>query len=219
MEQCRSALCTDQNTTGVYTWYSADTLYTTTTPCLFAPPYGWWSATADPDSSCSLLSDTLLICPEMMLEQNGNLLTASDLPGTYSCIFDGDTIPNAGQASLAVGASGIYTVTLVMPVGCTITTSILGLGPNSIEEIQGGHGLSIIPNPNSGSFQLLSGALQGKACMLQIMDLTGRIVHAERIAQCSSAQPIQVLHLNQGTYFVEVVAGTERYIGKLVLEQ
>lgn len=214
-----SLLCADQSVTGAYQWFRDGELFTTTTtPCLYDPPIGWWYAIAAPDSGCVHLSDSLLTCPEIFLENTGTHIHAIGAGGLIRWTLNGDTIQYYGYY-LPITVSGEYTVTSTLSHGCVVTATMYVDVLVGMDGPDGEAPLRIIPNPTNGTFRLMFGSMDGRPCMLEIRDLTGRLVYTKRFSRWSNSQAIDVEHLSQGNYFVQVVSGEEQFVGKLILER
>ncbi|MEZ4739695.1 MAG: T9SS type A sorting domain-containing protein [Flavobacteriales bacterium] len=215
-----SLLCADQSVSGIYDWYRDGALFTTTsTPCLSDPPYGAWSLTAELDGDCSYVSDTLLICPVLELEQIGNTLQATELPGVYTWYYNGVVIPGEELASLTFAAAGAYTVTLDMPFGCALTDSIIAMDPTGIARNALDHVIHILPNPCNGIFRIRGTIGTGKEWILELTDLAGRVVFTERSVHDINGKVLDVSGLAAGNYVLQVGAGAEQYREKLVIQR
>jgi hypothetical protein len=192
---------------------------TTTTPCLSTPPYGVWSLQAELDGGCSYGSDTLLVCPVLELEQNGNTLQATELPGVYTWTYNGVVIPDEELASLSFTDPGAYTVSLEMPFACLLLDSIIALDPTGMESRLNDNAFRIVPNPSTGVFYIRTTIGTGKEWTLELTDLSGRVVHTERASSDINGKVLDVGGLAAGNYLLHLSTGGERYREKLVIER
>jgi len=215
-------LCVDPSINGNYMWYRNGTLNTTsTTPCLSAPAIGLWNVIAEPAGGCVYVSDSLLICPIITLSLSSNgatILSVGDVGGQYSWTLNGEPVMGGGPY-LPITFSGTYTLTNTLANGCVTTASIDILLPVDINGASSTSPFRIIPNPNNGAFKIQYEGVEGRSCVLELRDVTGRLVSTEQFKDWSDPQSIQVGHLTQGTYFVDLISGSERHIGKLILER
>jgi hypothetical protein len=101
--------------------------------------------------------------------------------------------------------------------GCTICQSDSVSYPTAINEIFSHQNtLIIIPNPAHNTFTLsLNNQSSINNSQLTIYDVTGRVVHEQKIhSQLSTVN----CTLSAGVYFVRVEAGDKMYQQKLVIE-
>jgi len=82
---------------------------------------------------------------------------------------------------------------------CTININTI---PNELEGIS----LTIVPNPNTGAFQLqLSESLKARTA-IQLYDLNGRVVHQQELPLSSQKNwEIQTKNLPTGVYFLRLL--------------
>ncbi|HZG01433.1 MAG TPA: T9SS type A sorting domain-containing protein [Chitinophagales bacterium] len=89
-------------------------------------------------------------------------------------------------------------------------------GSNAIENPSNEGQLSVYPNPNNGSFTV---AMQGQPAgsTLVVTDLSGKVVHSEKITDNVSTKALALGSLGNGTYLVylktdNAVIGTSRFV-------
>jgi hypothetical protein len=135
--------------------------------------------------------------------------------------------------SIAVRQSGSYTVTVKESLfGCSVTSepTVITCMDNSITqkggEVKGGAALTgtiasgqltvkVLPNPSPSHFTLQVGpARSSERITLRMLDGVGRLVETKILA---SGTNVQVGHTYRpGTYFAQVVQGSEKVTLKLV---
>jgi hypothetical protein len=86
-----------------------------------------------------------------------------------------------------------------------------------IDDVNSASGISISPNPNSGSFTLNFNSIESSA-IVKILNLTGKTVF-ETSSTNGSQVMVNVPDLENGIYFVEVKTGTTRNIEKLIINK
>jgi hypothetical protein len=104
---------------------------------------------------------------------------------------------------------------IVTPLGTTrhILFSDIGAGINHLSQSQ--VSANIFPNPNNGNFTLNYNLSSPKA-ILNVRDITGRLVYSQNINGMSGKETIDVSSLSQGIYYWELSAVNEiSAIGKL----
>lgn len=79
-------------------------------------------------------------------------------------------------------------------------------------------GLSIHPNPSNGTFQLeLPRAIDGGA-IVEIVDLTGRVVAQRSVNANNSGTTLHLEHLPNGLYSVAIQGNDRRYTAKIGIQ-
>lgn len=98
---------------------------------------------------------------------------------------------------------------------CVVEGTGINIG---IAESADGAGWSVYPNPNDGQFSLVcsGGDLQGT---IEISDVTGRVVHIERIVVINgTSQTIQPAGLSAGTYSICLSSTAGRSVRRVVIK-
>ena len=83
------------------------------------------------------------------------------------------------------------------------------LTATGISEINNKSDIVIYPNPNNGNFTLSYHLNNNPNTLIQIKDVTGRIVYTANITGTESKQNINATGLNDGIYYWEVLSGNE----------
>ncbi len=93
-----------------------------------------------------------------------------------------------------------------------------GAGTNvGVGELGGADAWSLFPNPAEGAFSISANGAQG-AALIEVMDMTGRIVHAERTVLARGSQhAIDMAGATAGMYVVRLSVGGERSEKRFVL--
>lgn len=102
-----------------------------------------------------------------------------------------------------------------MMVGSTAPTT--GITP-----LSGGEGLGVrlYPNPNSGSFQVVLASNSGQPATISVMNILGESVYETNALNNSNAPlTINLSHLANGTYFMQVVNADKVYTNKLIISK
>jgi PKD repeat protein len=80
---------------------------------------------------------------------------------------------------------------------------------------------NLYPNPNNGEFVLDISSKVNEQIVIQVMDLTGKVMHTENIALVSSQSqqiPMQIANLSKGMYMLSI-AGTQYTLTKRFIVQ
>jgi hypothetical protein len=110
------------------------------------------------------------------------------------------------QSNMPRGAEDYW---MVKFCDSTVTTSLNPLTPH-----QGMAGISTAPNPTSGIAVLNYEFSAGDR--VKINDMDGRILFSKTITAKTSNVTIQTSNYATGIYFVEIITGIEKRVGKLV---
>jgi hypothetical protein len=79
--------------------------------------------------------------------------------------------------------------------------------------------IKVFPNPNNGNFTLYYQLTAAKS-ILQIVDMTGRIVYNQNLNGFEGTEYINVSDISNGIYFWEVVSGNNIVLkGKIAVEK
>jgi hypothetical protein len=114
----------------------------------------------------------------------------------------------------------IYSVVVVDSTGCQgyddIEITFVSVG---IDEQDASVSIIIQPNPNNGYFELILKGLDSKVAYLQIMNITGQIVHQQKVDNLvESAHSFNFGYLPKGIYTLRVQTGEITINKKLVIK-
>jgi hypothetical protein len=114
---------------------------------------------------------------------------------------------------------GDYTVTVTDVNGCTVSeTFSVTVG---VTEMTTTWSLAVSPNPSTGSFNLSLEGMAGEGVSLDIVDLQGRLVLSEFMAQQwgASSRVLDLSGLADGMYALRLTVGDEQRTLQLVKQQ
>jgi hypothetical protein len=159
-------------------------------------------------SQCATTASTTIEVesnPNVELQFNGTLLSATVGFSDYSWALNGILIPDENTNQLGVIGLGIYTVTVSDANGCSGTASfdvqIVGLN-----EANQTNAFSIFPNPSNGSSTLSIQLLEAQQVNLFILDLQGKIQFSQTYT-FNAGKNEALLNLGalaDGVYFIQV---------------
>ena len=167
---------------------------------------GNYTVTVSDVNGCSASSAATIQQPTTLSAtavDNGNgSATATGTGGTPGYTYLWDATANNQSTPTAVGlTAGNYTVTVTDNNGCTTTTTvtinITGLGdiPNLTR-------FDIMPNPNSGDFQVQVIFDEVKAGELQVTNVLGQVLQTYTFDEKEVTVPINIKEQASGVYFV-----------------
>ncbi|MEO8589617.1 MAG: hypothetical protein ABI432_09625 [Flavobacteriales bacterium] len=212
-------LCCDTVGLASYDWFHNGSFYATTSSNCYLPwpTYGGWTVVAQPDTGCPLFSVTEFVCPVIAIEQFGTVLGTTQGLGTYAWSYNGFVI--AGETSFVtpILGAGLYTVTVTMGGGCIISASMdITVG---MVDMAGSNGMTISPNPNTGSMRLNIPYASGQRAAVEITDVTGRLVWtAIVLVPPSGFMEVLELGLTAGTYTVRASSHSGSGCTRMVIE-
>jgi hypothetical protein len=174
---------------------------TSATVTITEPPLLTSAIISSTDASCSSCNDG-----SAEVQVNGGT-------GTYLYLWT----PAGGISATATNLlPGIYTCCATDSNGCTTCTSVTISFPSSVNEISSASAFAVYPNPAHDNFTItFSRELKVERGELKIFDVTGRVVHEQKISSQLSTVNCQ---LSAGVYFVKVEAGEKVYAQELVIE-
>ena len=143
---------------------------------------------------------------------------------SYTWDFGGGTaVPGTGvgphAASWSVG--GLKTVSLtVSNAGCssTYTDTVHVIDNTGIRELSlFGAEVSLTPNPNDGTFEIVLSKALAIPASVRITDMAGKTVYANELPAGNMRLPVTVPGIAAGNYAVMIAAGGATTTGKLTI--
>jgi Secretion system C-terminal sorting domain len=96
----------------------------------------------------------------------------------------------------------------------SLCDTITGINHPQLHKIK----LKIFPNPTEGNFSITYSLPQNQDGILEIMDMSGRIIHVHKLPQWSTHQQIQIpSRIGQGVYNCSITSGTLRVNKRIVV--
>ena len=115
--------------------------------------------------------------------------------------------------------SGGYFVTLTVSNECdTVTYSdSVFTTITSVEDLEGGLTYNLFPNPNGGEFSLSLSASQSTSALIEVTDVSGRVVYAQNLGSISGEllHDIDLGEVSTGVYFVKLSFNDRQVVEKL----
>lgn len=104
---------------------------------------------------------------------------------------------------------------------CTTESNFQALPIANSRNIRRTSNLLIFPNPNNGSFQIILPPFQQTSVDLQLIDLSGKILHKATLNEQALTSPyaINLSTIAEGLYFLRIQAGTESYSKKVFVKK
>lgn len=165
------------------------------------------------------VADFAVTTPDSNLFEFANLSTGEVL--SYAWDFgDGQTSQDTAP-SHSYHSVGLYDVQLIVtnPCGDDTLTQQVRVSVASVDDLAEGLSVSIVPNPNQGSFTVqLIGEVQGEA-KLTLLDAQGRSIYQEglRLQGGEQALPIALSDLAQGVYLLRIRLGQAETYRRVVV--
>ncbi|MCB0482759.1 MAG: T9SS type A sorting domain-containing protein, partial [Flavobacteriales bacterium] len=119
-------------------------------------------------------------------------------------------------------AAGTYTVTYKNSNICgeatsakEITLILLGLNENEI-----GNNFVLFPNPNNGNFNIHMDNAHGAAVSIEVIDITGKIIHSENYGSIATElnKEVNLNNLNAGMYMLNLRANDKMETIRFIVE-
>lgn len=220
---CQSSsimICATGGTT--YAWAPSFGVSDTTIAC---PTFGPTSSTTytvtgtDANGCSSVDSVTLSLYPlpsVPVISQNVQVLTSTSAT-TYQWYFNSNPIAGATNQSYTPTQNGSYYVVVTDTNGCQAFSSTYTMADVGVQEIVAQGGMSLYPNPNSGTF-FLSTDLHQQAAMLEIISVTGQLVYSEQLEADGFIRKEMNAGIEDGSYLVRITLndGTVK-LGRVVI--
>ncbi len=141
---------------------------------------------------------------------------------TYAWDFgDGNTSTMQNPTHI-YSNSGMYYATLTVTNDCGTMTfgDTVNIAIASIDELIANGDVSIYPNPSNGDFTIDMQVLAASNVTIRVENMLGALVHetTPTIVEGVYSETIELGNVEAGVYFVEVTAGDNTLVKKLVIE-
>ena len=185
---------------------------------------GTYTVTVSDAKNCTNSANTILVEPTSLIisitKTDATGSTASD--GTASVTQSGGTSPysyswstNPVQTTAtAINLkTGTYTVTLTDSKGCIAMDTVFIDFPDILTEAKFAKNISVYPNPTNGILNIEFGKMTDEKVEIQLIDLTGRLVHREtyNISNATSIHPININQVSTGSYYLIITGKEDMY--------
>ncbi len=166
---------------------------------------GYYSVYVQNEFGCSFTSEPYLYCApvEMFWNAAADQLSVADIYDTYQWFYNGLLLQGAITHYIISPPNGVYEVQVTNSYGCTVTSNIITVNVG-VEEIALENQLNIYPNPVTDLLNVQWNNTNETA-NLSIRDLSGRLVHSERVANGNAA--LNLSGLASGNYILELQKG------------
>ncbi len=201
------------------TWFNdGDTVLTGNTACINADSSGTWWAVVTNGFGCATSSDTVTICPEIAIEQNGDVLYTETGLDNYVWSLNGVPIAGVDGPFLIAETGGTYSVSATNTDGCLLTAEYVLLITGTLRINEQSASLEVFPNPNNGSFSVIIHGKEAQQGLLRVMDMTGRTVHIQPVRTAVGRTVVPVsLGLVSGSYSVQLLGNTTSATSRIVI--
>jgi PKD repeat protein len=167
-------------------------------------------------ASTALFSEVVVGATAVFTNQSTNAVS-------YSWNF-GDLSPldNSANPSHTYAANGSYVVTLTVTGPCgtatftqTVVITQVGLQDNDLAST-----LSLFPNPNDGTFTLSFDFSNSKDVTIEVLDVTGRIIYADKESDIMSYnKQIGLESAESGMYMIRIITNDGVVTEKMVIQR
>lgn len=150
---------------------------------------------------------------------------ASD--GTVTVVASGGTPPFTYTWNPAVGTtdvisnlpSGVYSVT-VSDIICNATAVDTVDCPNEIKDFSTNSGVSVMPNPSDGYFELSINGYGGNEAIIDVFNITGQKVYNQKlnIDDNNFSKSINMEFYPKGVYYIRLITGNNTDTMKFIIE-
>ncbi len=153
--------------------------------------------------------------PEIpIITQIGNILNSSISNGNQ-WYFGGVLLPGETNSTLINPQNGSYSVIVTDQFGCTSTSIPFIVNNVQIFEYKSNDAIYILPNPNSGNFELIIPS-QNEVINLEIYNALGLLIYSKRIEN-NNQRNLFELNLPKGVYLLKVIPNCN-FTKKLIIE-
>lgn len=197
------------------TWFNdGDTVATGSLTCIPADSTGAWWAVVNNAFGCATTTDTIVVCPELTIEQSGDVLYTTTGLEDYQWSFEGAPIPGATGPFIIAESSGVYSVLAHDALGCELHSDYTLLS-TLIASVSTYEGLSIRPNPSEGVFTVLS---SGSGTIV-VFDALGQEVGEAARALGGQLTEFDLGHHPPGVYLIQVITPSGTIRGRVVIRR
>ncbi len=129
------------------------------------------------------------------------------------------TIPGATNQQFIVAGTGCYSVLETDSNGCTSHSDTVCFLFAGINELLEGDGISIFPNPNSGSFTVKVMLQKAEAIRIKVMDVLGQTIYDSKTQTIGGmfSKDIKLEAAPDGIYFIGITIGDQTVNRKLMI--
>lgn len=152
--------------------------------------------------------------PDLIVDQNGTLLSTPDLGFDYQWYLDNNPIPGATNNTYEPTVDGLHYVAAFDTNGCFATSedfeSTLGISISDHKPF------NMYPNPTNGQVNLeLKGSTE--ISFIQLMDVTGRIIYQNNQIQNGNIE-LDFTGQSKGVYNLVLGNNHQKWTNKLVIQ-
>lgn len=161
----------------------------------------------------------------------GNSVTFSDnstnTPSQWEWTFNGGNPSTsiAQNPTVTYPSGGLFDVTLKATNTCgnntvTKTNYINVIGTVGIDNISFDHNISIFPNPNNGTFRIVTQGTTHKAVQLKLFSAIGQLIYSEQILPIANKieKDVSVGNIAAGVYLLQLTINNKPVYKKLIIE-
>jgi len=152
---------------------------------------------------CSALSEEYLLCPDLEITFEDNLLSVSSGFQSYVWFYNGLELENETTSELSFQGDGNYAVEITTSYGCEVTSAVISV-VDSVFELESKISLNVYPNPASDELIIQSTSLNEQT-LVKVFSLNGQVVILESINPSASGKiELNVSHLSPGAYTISL---------------
>lgn len=193
------------------TWFNDGDTAITGALCLDADSSGTWWAVVNNAFGCSTATDTVIICPQIIIEQSGNVLFTETGLDDYQWSLNGAPISGADGPFLVAETGGLYTVSATNADGCSLTAEFQLVIMGALPTDDVGPAVEVFPNPTKGAFTIHV----EQAGSLSVLGAQGHQVLAARRASGAGNVVFEAGMLAPGTYYLWLETEKGRSVSRM----
>jgi hypothetical protein len=145
------------------------------------------------------------------------MLQVRDEYPAYQWYRDGAALTGEVNRSITLKQTGIYTVEVTTPKGCTARSGEYGFGVSvSTEELLAEQGFQIFPNPSQGDAMVILPAGGMQTATITIFDAAGKQLR-EMKTQLDQTR-LDLSDMANGLYYIQVTIGETRGVQSIVIQ-